>query len=216
MRYGPNCSPTARCRSIQTFLADLLMKNLLQVLGILHQVIFFGHHTDADYVARQRDVPEPAFFGNIGHRGGAFVDAGIALRAFIIGPHGDFIQVGVADFPAIARHEKRVAAAGVDGDGRVKLAIYAAFVDGFHACDGAIWADRLARGDLFDHLRALFARVVEQHLVQLAAQHLPGLRGLMLQVGVKIKRLGGAAVFAHKLDAELFHEMRLLDFVQHA
>ena len=56
------------------------------------QVFSFRHHADADHVVVLRDVPEPALFRHVGHGGRAGVDAFVALRAFVIGPDGDFVK----------------------------------------------------------------------------------------------------------------------------
>src|SRR5581483_2849547 len=53
------------------------------------------------------------------------------------------------------------------------------------------------------------ARVVEQHLIKLRAQHLPGLRHGVAVIAIKeIERLAGAARRGNELHAVLFHERR--------
>ncbi len=51
--------------------------------------------------------------------------------------------------------------------------------------------------------RAFFAGIIEQELVELAAQHLPGGGGFVLELLREIKRDGSAPTGADKLDAIL-------------
>ncbi len=77
-------------------LLDFAVENFLRVFhAVARQVFSFGDDADADHVVVLGDVPEPAFFGNVGDGGGAGVDAFVALGAFIVGPDGDFVEVGI-------------------------------------------------------------------------------------------------------------------------
>ena len=51
----------------------------------------------------------------------------------------------------------------------------------------------------FARIDAVLAGVVEHHLVELAAQHLPGLRAFVRVVVGEIERLGDPAVLADEL-----------------
>jgi hypothetical protein len=55
--------------------------------------------------------------------------------------------------------------------------------------------------------------MVHQHLVELAAQDLPGLRGFVLHVLEEVKRVGRAAVRTDKLHAELLGVVRRLQLL---
>ena len=100
-------------------LLDLALENRLGRLDAVScQVFSLRHDADADHVVVLRDVPEPAFFGDVGHGGRAGVDAFVALRAFVIGPDGDFVQERVFDPPAVADGAKGLLAGSIQGDGR--------------------------------------------------------------------------------------------------
>ena len=60
--------------------------------------------------------------------------------------------------------------------------------------DGPVAVEQhLQHADPFVHLDAVLAGVVEHHLVELAAQHLPGLRALVRLVVAEVERLGKLA-----------------------
>ena len=92
----------------------------------------------------------------------------------------------------------------------------AALCDGLHSRHRAVLANQFADRDLLDHLRALLARVVEQHLVELAAQHLPGAGRFVLQMLEEVERQRCAPAGADELHAVLLREVRLLHLVEHA
>src|SRR5262249_22533015 len=149
------------------------------------------------------DVPEPALLWNVGHRGGAFIDAGIAHGAFVIGPDGDLVELGVPHLPTRARERERVASGGVDGNGGVELEPLTGLVHRADSVDVSVLLDGFADGDLFHYLGALFASVVHQQLIELAAQDLPSIGGLVFEVLEEVEGMRGAPVRADELDAVL-------------
>ena len=64
-------------------------------------------------------------------------------------------------------------------------------------------------------LDAVLARVVEHHLVELAAHHLPGLRALVRLVVPEVEGRRQLAVRVDELDAVLLDEVALLHLRQH-
>ena len=64
-------------------------------------------------------------------------------------------------------------------------------------------------------LDAVLARVVEHHLVELAAHHLPGLRTLVRLVVPEVERRRQLAVGVDELDAVLLDEVAALHLRQH-
>ena len=65
------------------------------------------------------------------------------------------------------------------------------------------------------HVDAVLARVVEHHLVELAADDLPGLRALVRLVVPEVERRRQLAVRVDELDAVLLDEVALLHLRQH-
>ena len=63
-------------------IADLAVKDLGQVPGVLVEIVFFGDDTDANHITCQRDIPEPSLFRNVGDRRGSLVDSRITEGAF--------------------------------------------------------------------------------------------------------------------------------------
>ena len=79
------------------------------------------------------------------------------------------------------------------------------------------WSAEDAGGlGLFADLDAFLAGVFQQHLVELAADDLPGDGRFMLQVLVEIERRGDPAVLAGELHGILPREVRLLELLDHA
>src|SRR5271155_3702737 len=115
------------------FIPALAIEDLLEILGVLHQVIFFGDNPDTNNVARQRNIPEPTFLGNVGDGGCAFIHSGVAHGALVVGPDGDLVQIRVSNLPSIASDEESVPAAGIDGDWRVEFPGRAAGGHGFYS-----------------------------------------------------------------------------------
>ena len=79
------------------------------------------------------------------------------------------------------------------------------------------WSAEDAGGlGLFADLDAFLAGVFQQHLVELAADDLPGDGRFMLQMLVEIERRGDPAVLAGELHGILPREVRLLKLLDHA
>src|SRR5262249_2440882 len=116
----------------------------------------------------------------------------------------------VAHFPPLARHSKGIASTGVDGHRSVEFERLAVLVDGSHSGNDAVFLDHLPHHGLVQYFSPLGARVVEEHLVELTAQDLPGAGSFMFQVREKIKGLRGPPIAAYELDAVFLGEMRAL------
>jgi hypothetical protein len=74
----------------------------MSLTAAARQVLALGHHAHADHVVMHGDVPEPAFFRHKGNRRAALIHSFGALAAFVVGPNGHLVQVGVTDPPALA------------------------------------------------------------------------------------------------------------------
>ena len=70
---------------------DFAVKDGGQVARIFVQIVFLGYHAYTDDIVRQWYVPEPTFFRDVANGGRAFVDSGVAQRAFVISPDGNLI-----------------------------------------------------------------------------------------------------------------------------
>ena len=70
--------------------------------------------------------------------------------------------------------------------------------------------------DAFVRRDAVLARVLEQHLVELAAHDLPGLRALVRLVVPEVERRRLLAARVDELHAELLDEVALLHLLEHA
>ena len=82
--------------------------------------------------------------------------------------------------------------------------------------DGAIaFEQHVEHAHAFVHVDAVLARVVQHHLVELAAHDLPGLRALVRLVVPEIERRRQLAVRVDELHAVLLDEVALLHLRQH-
>ena len=199
-------------------LLHLAMEDRLRILdAVARQILALRHHPDARHAAVLRDVPEPALVRDVGHGGVAFVDARAALGVLVVGPDRDLVQIGIAHPPAVAVRGEGLLAGAVEGDGRANLVGAARLVRDLDA-DNAIALHQQAvdRGFLA-HLGALFAGIVEQELIELRAQHLPGLGHGFLVVAVEeIERLRAPAVGLDEGDAVFLLKGRGLQLRDHA
>ena len=164
----------------------------------------------------QRDVPPPApLVGRLHDQRGALVAVVVLGRALVVGPDRALVEQRIPDAQAVAVHQHRRLAAGVDDHRRPHLAPRAVRLLDLHA-DGA-----LALEDHLEHVHALagvdavLARVLEQHLVELAALDLPRLRALVRLVVPEVERRRQLAVGADELHAALLDEVAALHLVQH-
>ena len=106
--------------------------------------------------------------------------------------------------------------AGIDDHVRPHFAPVAVFVEQPHADRAVAVEKHLKHAHALVHFDAVLARIVEHHLVELAAPHLPGLRLLARLVVGEIERLGQLAVLVHELHAFLADEVAFLELRQHA
>src|SRR5438094_1655392 len=99
--------------------SNFALEDMLRRLdAIARQIFSLRHDADADHIIVERDVPEPAFFRHKRNRGGAFVDAGFALAALVVGPDRDLVQFRVADAPVVTHRGKGFATRAIQGHGR--------------------------------------------------------------------------------------------------
>ena len=195
---------------------DFLLIRLLPIAASFEQVIERRDDAHADTVVVQRDVPEPAVpAGGLNHHRRAFVAPGVAVGALPVGPDGALVQHRIPQAQPQAVHQQPVLAARVDDDGRADVAPRAAF--GLNRDTGGSIAveEDVDDADSLVRLHALLTRVVEHHLVELAPDHLPGLRTGVGLVVPEVERRGQLARGVHELDAVLLDETALLQFRQH-
>ena len=192
-------------------LLHLAVKNLTRLFHAAPREIFpLGDHTHAHHVAVLRNVPEPAFLGNHRDRRLPLVNPRLALRAAVIGPHGDLVELRIGNAPAELVRRERLLARTVERDARAHLVCAArAAVGRLDAGHAITFHQQPVHRRLLANLRAFFARIVEHHLVELRAQHLPCLRDGFAVVAVeKIERLRAPPVGLHKAHAVFFHKVR--------
>ena len=193
----------------------LAREDRLGVARVAVQVVRLGDDADADDVVGQGDVPEPALLGDVGDRGRALVESGVALRAAVVREDGELREVGVAPLPAEFRGEERVAAGGVDDRVGVERAGSAAGGVRPDPHRAAAVQQQLAHRRPLPHVGALRPRVVEQHAVEVAAQHLPRRRAGMIDRLEEVERLRHLAARRHELHAVLLRARRLREPVEH-
>ena len=195
---------------------DFLEVGLLEPAAVLEDVLERPDDAAAEAIAVQRDVPPPAaLVGRLHDQRGALVAVVVLGRALVVGPDRALVEERIPDAQAVAVHQQRRLAAGVDDHRRPHLAARAVRLLDLHA-DGA-----LALEDHLEHVHALagvdavLARVLEQHLVELAALDLPRLRALVRLVVPEVERRRQLAVGADELHAALLDEVAALHLVQH-
>jgi len=124
-------------------------------------------------------------------------------------------QIGIfhQKFEAVADH--RALAAGVDDDFGGDGFVAAIFVGDAHAHGPFPVEDDFAHADAFFSDDAVLAGVLEHHLIEFAAEDLPGLRAFVGVVIGEVEGLGKFAVLADELDGAFFDEWAGLHFVEH-
>ena len=206
---------------------DLAAEDRLRIAALAVQVVGFRGHPDADLVVGQRDVPEPSPSGEQGDGGRSLVVAArIPPAAAVVTPERDLAQSRIHHPPAEEARGEGVAPGAVHRDrrGNDLLAVFGLDAD---ARDRASVRDsdrgrRIrflpdeAAGQAADHLGAPFDSVLQQEAVELVAPHLPGLRGLVVELVEEVERARDLALDADELDAVLLHERRSADFLQGA
>ena len=135
-----------------------------------------------------RDVPEPALLvAVLDDERRPLVTAGIAIRAFPIGPHRALVQHRIPDAQAQPVHHHPVLPAGVDHDLGPHLADAVVVLD--PDADRPIALEQhVEHAHALVRIHAMLAGVLEHHLIELAAHHLPRLRALVRLVVPEVKR----------------------------
>src|ERR1041385_1487642 len=148
-------------------LLDLTLEDLFgRFDATARQVLSFGDDADADHVIVLRDVPEPAFLRHVSHRGRAFVQAGIAFGAAVIGPDGDFVQVRIANAPVVADGRESFLARAIDDDARLILDDASIFFLRAHADDAPTFLDQFLDRDFLFEDSAFRAGVFAEHGIE--------------------------------------------------
>ena len=189
---------------------------VILVAAVLEQIIVIRYDADADGMIVLRDVPEPALFAfRLNNERGALVLARAAFGALPIGPNRGLLEFRIPFAQTEPAHNHRALAAGVDDHIGPHLAFRAVFLLKPNADRAVALEQHLQHAHAFMHLDAVFAGVVEQHEIELAANHLPRLRRFMRFVIDEIKWLGQLAVLVDELDAVFFDEGTGFHFVEH-
>ena len=195
--------------------AHLATKDRRQVGAVREQVLTLGDHAHAHRIVGQGDVPEPASVRQKGDRRRALVPARVAQGAAKIGPDGDLVQHGIALPPVIGLDGPCASPAGIDGQRclhRVAGAVAAHRLDPAHLAVIAQQSNGLGR--LAD-LSPFLAGVVQQHLVELAAEHLPRHGRLVVHVLEEVKGGRDLALRAGKLHGILPRKGRSVHAFNH-
>ena len=193
-------------------LADLALENRPRIFHAAAREIFaLRHDAHAHPVVVLRDVPEPALLRQHRHGGLALVDARLAFRALVVSPHRELVQIRIFHAPAIAHRAETFLARAIERHRRAQLDNLTGFFLRPHPGHAPVLAQQFLHGNLLDDLRPAFARVLHQHQIKLAAQHLPRRSDRLAVVAVeKIKRLARLPVRLHELHAEFLLKTRCL------
>ena len=149
------------------------------------------------------------------HRG-AFVAAGVAIRAFPVGPDGAFVEHRIPDAQAQpVRISSRSGRWHRRRPWRATSLRVAVLALDLHADGPVVLEEHVEHARAFVDVDAVLAGVVEHHLVELAAHDLPGLRALVRLVVPEVERRGQLAVRVDELHAVLLDEVALLHLRQH-
>jgi hypothetical protein len=197
-------------------IVDFFVIRLFVVLATLEQVVERRHDTDADDVVVKRDVPEPAVLvPGLQHHRRPFIAAGIAIGALPVGPDGALVQdrIPEAQLEPVLQH--RGLSGRVDDDLGAHLAAGAARVLDAHADRSIAVEQHVEDVDSLVRIHAVLARVLEHHLVELAAHDLPRLRALMRLVVPEVERRRQLAAGVDELHAVLLHEVAAPHLGQH-
>ena len=207
------CEPLLHARRV----LDFILVGLLVALAILVEQMFERRDDpDADRVVVLRDVPEPPLLvAGLNHERGAFVAAAIAVRAFPVGPDRPLVQDRVPDPQLEPVLQHRGLPAGVDHDLRKHVSIVVLLVANLHAHRTVAVEQHLENAHAFLRVDAVLAGVVEHHLVEFAADHLPGLRAFVRLVVPEVEGRRLPAARVDELHAVLLDEGAGLHLRQH-
>src|SRR5207253_2537975 len=89
--------------------------------ALTSEILALGDYSDADLFIVLRNVPEPPLLRHIGHGSSAFIDAGIAFGAFVIGPDRYFVELRISDAPIVAHGGEGLLAGAIERDWGAKL-----------------------------------------------------------------------------------------------
>ena len=182
----------------------------------LEEVVEWRDDSHADAVVVQRNVPEPALFaGRLDDDGRTLIATGVAIGVLPVGPDGAFVEDRVPDTQLEAVLQQSALTAGVDDHLGPHLAANSIAVLNLHSHGPRPLEQHVEHADLLVGVHAMFAAVVEHHLIELAAHDLPGLRTLVRLVVPEVERRGQLAAGADKLDTVLLDEVAGLHFRQH-
>lgn len=92
----------------------------------------------------------------------------------------------------------------------------ARFVDRLDAHDSTILADEIRDSYALTYVRPVFPGIFQEHGIESAAHHLPGLCRLVLEVLKEAERGGGLAVGGHELNRVFLDEVRSLHLLDHS
>src|SRR5688572_27969608 len=171
-------------------LRDFPVEDLLWILNTFAGQIFaFRDDANAHHIVVQRDVPKPTFLRNEGNGRSASVDARVTQGPAIVSPDCDFVQLGIAHPPLVADRGKSLASAAIDRDRRKKFSdspglILRAYTDYTIAI-----ADQLLDRGFFEDNGTVLTSLIQGHDVKFRAEHLPGLRDILVVAIEKIERL---------------------------
>src|SRR6185503_572535 len=98
-------------------LADLAFENgFRRFHPVAREIFAFRHDSDAHHVIVEWNEPEPSLLRNVGDSRGARINAGVALGSAVIGPNGDFVQMGVAYTPVVSADGEGFLARTIEDD----------------------------------------------------------------------------------------------------
>ena len=164
----------------------------------------------------ERDVPEPTVAARrLKHHRRAFVAAGVAIGPFPVRPDGALVQDRIPDAEPKPILKQPGLTARIDDDPRAHIAPPSA-VDLNGDADGPLAVEKhIDDAHAFVHDDAVLARVLEHHLIELAARDLPRLRALVRFVVPEIEWRRQPAARVDELHAVLLDEMAALHLRQH-
>ena len=162
------------------------------------------------------DVPEPTLpVARLEDHRRAFVAASVAIGAIPVRPDRTFIQDGIPQAKLETVLEQSRLAAGVHDHLRVDFTACAVGILDADTGRPVALEEDVEHVDAFMGIDAVLARVVEHHLVELAADHLPRLRALVRFVVPEVERGRQLAARIYELHAVLLDEVAPLHLRQH-
>ena len=208
--FEPRMQTGAQC--------DFFVVNRFEVFRfpVLEQVFVPGYHAHADDVVVQRDVPKPALFSlGLQHNRCAFVLADVAIGTLPVRPDGGLLELRIPLTQPEAIENQRRLPTGVDHDFRADDLFGLIFDFDSHADGASAIEHDFVNARTFVNFDAVFAGVVQQHLVEFAAANLPRLAAFVRVVLGKVERFRQSATLGYELHAVLLDEVAALHFIEH-